>query len=156
MPGEQSEFDFAGCEAFFAPLAVTISVFASSRNLQIQKYYHDSPTWDLCFAHPIGGYGKVHLTRTDPETLQLSAAVWVDEFEQFTRYIRRAGPRPVERDSEVLMNALTQMLDDVLSWPFDAHFVAHQGYERHWGAMKKQEFLASEPAYPSPRKTPTN
>jgi len=154
MPNGNADFDLAEMERFFAPLAGAIGRFAESRNLAIQKYYHESPAWDLCFKHPIGGLGTIHLTRTPEGALHLSAGVWKDVYEEFTRYIRRVARQRVEKDEASLTNELTRLLDEILTWPFDAQFTAHPGYEREWSWLTKQQFEASPPHFPEPVRSP--
>lgn len=153
MPNGDPDFNLAECETFFSPLAGTIGRIATLRNLSLQKYYHDSPTWDLCFAHPVGGSGMIHLTRTPEGALRVSGAVWKDVYDEFTRYLRNVEPRPVEKDDAILSKALADLLDDMLAWPFDSRFNAHRGYEESWRWMSKQQFEASPPHFPVPTRT---
>ena len=153
MPNGNSSFNLRECESFFVPMEDTIVRFAALRNLAIGKYYHDSPSWDLNFAHPAGGFGSVSLTRTSEAALHLSAVVWKDDYERFTRHIRQLAPRPFGQDEAQLSSALSRILDEVLNWPFDNLFLAYPGYEQEWGSLSKEQFLAAEPSFPTPRRT---
>jgi hypothetical protein len=151
MPNGNSEFNLRECEDFFAPLAGTIERFASAKNLALARYDHESPSWDLNFAHPIGGFGRISLTRTSEAALQLSALVWKDDYHRFARYIRTLPARTVDQDPASLLRELSSTLAEVLTWPFDNTFKMHTGYEPHWGRFSEREFLASQPAFPVPR-----
>lgn len=141
--------NIAECERFFEPLAHTIGEFASSRNLKLDKYYHDSPTWALCFAHPISGFGRIELT-PQAKLLRVSVVVWKDDYDSATRYLRRAELGQLERDNSKLSDTLSRGLNDTLQWHFDRQFTPYPGYEKEWHAVPKQVFEASEPDYPVP------
>ena len=151
MANGNSKFDLRECEAFFEPIAGTMNRFAALRNLVIAKYDHESPSWDFCFAHPIGGFGRISLIKSESGALQLSATVWMDEYDRFVRWVRMSAPRTVERDDELLLRELSGELDRVLTWTLDGQFQTYGSYEQHWGSLTKHQFLASQPVFPVPR-----
>ena len=150
MANGNSSFNLRECESFFAPLADAIVRFAALRNLALAKYDHESPSWDLSFAHPTGGFGRISLTRTSEAALHLSALVWKDDYERFTRHVRLLAPQPIEGDGAHLLSVLAQILDEVLGWPIDKRFTSYTGYEREWGRMSKEQFMSSQPSFPVP------
>jgi hypothetical protein len=149
MANGNRSFNLRDCERFFAPLAATIQQFAARRNLAIARYDHESPSWDLNFAHPIGGFGRLSLAKS-ADTLQLSAVVWIDQYDLFVRRLRQLPASDVSADEGVLARALDSTLDEVLSWPLDDRFESHTGYDALWKSMSRHEFMASQPLFPTP------
>jgi hypothetical protein len=150
MPNGNPDFDFAECERFFAPLAATIQRFAARRNLALFKYYHEFPNWNLGFRHPIGGFGQIWLSKSPAHTLEISAGVWINDYQSFTRRTRNIAPVAVPMDNASLTAQLDFILDDVLSWPLDERFIAHGEYEKEWRSVPKSMLLASQPKWPEP------
>ena len=150
MPNGDHHFDLRKCEAFFEPIADSIIRFAALKNLALTKYDHESPSWDLSFAHPIGGFGRLSLARSDAEELLLSVSVWKDDYDRFTRYVRTTAAKVIDKDVEELNRELSNTLERVLAWRLDDQFRAYTGYEQVWGGMSKEQFLASQPVYPVP------
>jgi hypothetical protein len=150
MANGNPEFNLSQCERFFVPLAATIQRFAARRNLALNRYSHESPSWDLSFEHPAGGFGRLSLAKSPTDTLEISAVVWIDDYDSFTRRLRKLVPKEVANDEASLTARLDSTIDEVLAWPLDERFVVHGGFERSWGSMSKSAFIASQPAFPKP------
>jgi hypothetical protein len=149
MPNGNPNFDFAECERFFAPLAATIERFVARRNLALIKYYHQSPNWDLAFAHPIGGFGKLYLAKSRENVLEISASVWRDDYDSFTRRTRFLAKIQTPMDDASLTARMEATLDEVLSWQLDDQFTTLGGYEQSWSSIPKSVFY-SAPKWPKP------
>lgn len=149
MANGNPEFNLDDCERFFAPIGASIRQFAQRRNLAIIKYDHDSPSWDLAFAHPIGGFGKLVLGKGRASNLELSAVVWIDDYDSLTRRLRQLPVRNVPSDEVSLRGELAIALDEVLSWPLDELF-ASRSDQWSWRTVSKHDFIASQPAFPVP------
>src|SRR3982751_1898822 len=78
----------AGYESFFAPFSGLFIEFAKNYNLVIEKYYHDAPSWSLCFSHPKGGSAKIDVNRDDQFLVSVTGVWWVDDYDSFTRSIK--------------------------------------------------------------------
>ena len=151
MPNGEPNFDRAGLDRFFAPFAATMERFAARRSLAVVKYYQEAPTWSLGFRHPIGefGFGQLRLNRTPENTLTLSAAVWIDDYDSYMRRTRMLAPVQAPMDDASLAACMEATLDDVLSWPLDDKFRTHGGYEQYWSSIPKSVFY-SQPKWPTP------
>jgi hypothetical protein len=152
MPNGNPNFDRVALDRFFAPFATTIERFAALHNLAVIKYYHEAPSWALCFQHPISEFGfrKLSLYKTPENTLALAAAVWVDEYDSFTRRIRMLAGVSVPMDAEAITARMESMLDEVLSWPLDEQFAAHSDNEPSRGSISKAMWISGQPKWPKP------
>jgi hypothetical protein len=150
MPNGNPDFNLAECERFFSPIAPTIERFAARHNLALIKYYHEFPNWDLGFKHPIGGFGQIWLAKSHANTLEISAGVWIDDHDQFTRRTREIAPLAVPMDDASLTATLASLLDEVLSWPLDEQFITHGGYEQSWKSISREMWVSAQPKWPEP------
>jgi hypothetical protein len=137
-------------ERYFEPIAACIALLAARRNLELVKYDHESPYWDLLFAHPIGGHGKLVLGQGESQGVSLSAAVWLDDYDSFTRHVRWLNEREASRKPDELTYALDRLLDEVLTWRLDEQFRAVSGYQSIWSKLSREQFLAMQPTFPLP------
>ena len=142
-------FDRAELERFFAPIAATIERFVARRNLELIKYSHHRPNWELVFRHPIGGFGQIRLSKSAVNTLEISADVWIDLYDIFTRRLRRLERVQAPMDDASLTERMEATLDEVLSWQLDDQFATHGGYEQSWSSIPKKMFY-SMPKWPTP------
>jgi hypothetical protein len=151
MANGKPAFDRSELDHFFAPFAATLEGFAARRNLAVIKYYQEAPTWSLGFRHPIGefGFGQLRLNRTPENTLTLSAAVWIDDYDSYTRRARMLPPGSAPEDDASLTARMEATLDEVLSWPLDDKFRTYEGYEQYWSSIPKSVFY-SQPKWPTP------
>ena len=149
MPNGNPNFDRVALDRFFAPFTTSIERFAERRNLVVIKYYHEAPSWALGFQSPLGkfGFGKLSLSKSDANALELSAAVWVDDYDASTRRVRMSPPQPAPTDNGSLTVRLDAMLDDMLSWPLDEIFITHK---HSWGSIPKAQWIAGQPKWPTP------
>jgi hypothetical protein len=152
MPNGNPDFDLAELERFFAPIAASIEQFVARRNLALTKYYHESPSWGMGFHHPIGelGLGNIHLSKSKANTLEMSAGVWIDDYDSFTRYLRQTGRQDVPMNPATLIPRLDSTLDEVLDWKLDDQFIAYGG-NQSWGRTPKAQWIARYlPKWPTP------
>ncbi len=85
MPNGNHDFDLASVEAWFAPLSEVVLEFARRRNLYLDKYYHNTATWALRFAHPSGGIGSIEILKMGARDLRVSAHWHIDDEGQCRR-----------------------------------------------------------------------
>jgi hypothetical protein len=149
MPNGKPSFNLEECEKFFAPIAATIERFVARRNLELIKYSHHRPNWELVFAHPIGGFGQIRLSKSAVNTLEISADVWIDLYDSFTRRLRTLARVQAPMDDASLTARMEATLDEVLSWKLDDQFATHGGYEQAWSSIPKKVFY-SAPKWPKP------
>jgi hypothetical protein len=83
-----SPIKWKNIKTFFQRLSRILSTFAATHNLAIDEYYHESPSWTFRFRHPRGGAGGIHVERVDDSTIRVGSSWYIDEFENFTRYLK--------------------------------------------------------------------
>jgi len=150
MPNGDPHFDVDGIEGFFSSLRSSIEAFAERHNLRIQKYYHDSPSWDLLFRHPARGVGKIDILRRDEMHVAIQERWWFDDYDSATRSIRVRNRDPIEaRPAQVTM-ALESSLRNILSWKFGTWDSEHSGHDNWYKTWSKAQFHELEKEYPIP------
>ncbi len=138
-------------DAYFAPIAAALDTFARTHNLLIQKYYHDTPVWSLCFTHPQGGQARLDIRRDDDTTLRIQTVWWQDDYDAHTRHIRWGEEVTIPRDETVVTTHLQRMLTELLRLPAGNWTQSCPDYEHLWGRMSKEEFEAMVPRWPVPK-----
>ncbi len=101
-------------ERFFAQVAPAITRFAERHSLRIQRYYHDLPSWQLCFEHPKGGCAYVEVRRERDDAFRLLSAWWVDG--AGTRSSRFADAGPFAVRGTAIESLLQKHYTTVLRW----------------------------------------
>ena len=141
---------FAALEAFFARLEPLLTQFAAARNLAVQRYYHDAPSWDFLFRHPQGGVGKVELWRVNENAVRIERVWWKDDYDDGVRYLRTESEPPTAVAAEEIGLALSRALDDVLAWE-PSSLTPHGGMREVWHrAFDEKTFREQERRYPVP------
>ena len=148
MPNGDRHFDLRLQEAWFAPLADAIEAFAREHNLFVDKYYHDTPGWDLRFSHPRGGNASVCITNLGPDRAGIGSSWYVDDYDRFTRSIHWRSVRSIEKDARLVREGLAAELDAIVAVPFGAWNQVAKGYEDAGGAYTREQFLALGPQLP--------
>ena len=151
MPNGNPNFDLDEQEAWFAPIAATIVEFAHAHNLVLDKYYHESCSWDLRFNHPSGGRGAVTVYNSGPDAAQVGSVWYIDEYDRFTRFIHWRHPRNIVKDPEAIQRELAFELAAIVAVPLGHWNQIADGYEPIWGRQTKQEFETMVQQYPYPR-----
>ena len=138
-------------EAFFSPIADILIEFAQRRNLRMEKYYHQSPSWDFTFKHPQGGVGKIEASRETDTSLSLHCIWWHDDYDRVTRSLKRLKGEPLLREPQALRDALEKSLKTILSWQFgqwDDEYGGYHDWKSHW---TKAQFDSQMDLYPVPK-----
>lgn len=151
MPnGGMSRGYFEALERFFAPLSESIETFAARHNLLIDRYYHEAPSWSLCFSHPRGGSVKIEIARASEGGIDVQAIWWLDVHREFTRYLRDGERRHCEASTAALAPELARALSEALSWRAGEWTRVARGYKDAWGGYTADEFARLGPHYPAP------
>ncbi|MHC4069727.1 MAG: hypothetical protein ACYS18_10845 [Planctomycetota bacterium] len=124
-------------EKFFSKISDTLYKFAGSRNLQIEKYYHQLPSWWFKFRHPKGGEAYLEVRRINDEEVMLIQAWWYDDYDASTRSSKHPDPKTCELSNIDLMKLLNEKLDEMLSWEFGKWDNVYGGYKRIWKGHRK-------------------
>jgi hypothetical protein len=137
-------------DARFGAFAAELEAFAGSRNLLIDKYYHDAPYWSFCFAHPLGGQAKLDLRIDEQGVVMLETVWWIDSYRQFTRSLKWGAKIAVRPESDEIVRALERGLSDVAGWRTGEWTQVADGYKPIWGRMSEAQFVAMTPRWPKP------
>ena len=139
-----SPIEWKNIKTFFQGLSPILSTFAASHNLAIDEYYHESPSWTFRFRHPKGGAGGIHVERVDDSTIRVGSSWYIDEFENFTRYLKS------DEGSDLILGAidvrelLEKKLKDIVTWN-KSDMTAFPDYERFWSLYSREEWLQMSP-----------
>jgi len=141
----------ADLDAYFAPLSATLNSFAERHGLLVEKYYHDSPSWSLCFGHPKGGQAKIDVSAESEEHICVQAVWWVDDYASFSRSLRWGEKLHQARQPEEVAAAVNRSFSEVLHWePGDWTQVA-EGYKPYWSAFTAEAFAKFANPWAEPR-----
>ncbi len=150
MPNGDPNFDFVGLDRFFAPLSDALEYFAKRHNLNIEKYYHEAPSWNLTFRHPERGVAKIDITRKDDDHVCVQEMWWFDDYDKLTRSIRRWNREPVRAMSYEVQKEVELALKDILAWQFGTWDAEYSGYKNWRKTWTKSQFYELEKQYPLP------
>src|SRR5262245_58191383 len=117
MPNGDPDFqtkELPTLKRFFARLAPAITRFAERHSLRIQRYYHDLPSWQLCFTHPKGGSAYVEVRREGDAAFRVLSAWWVDG--AGSRSSRFASSGPFRARGTDVESLLQEHYTAVLRW----------------------------------------
>ena len=99
-------------DAAFEPFRPTLEKFSQSHGMHLQKYYHDSPVWDLLTDHPQGGTVKLQVEISESQP-RIHAMWWIDSLEDSKRYSKFSGRIDVYSELEP---ALQRALEVAFTW----------------------------------------
>jgi hypothetical protein len=125
---------------FFQGLSPILSTFAATHNLAIDEYYHESPSWTFRFRHPKGGAGGIHVERVDDSTIRVGSSLYIDEFENFTRYLKSDEGSDLVLGAIDVRELLEKKLKDIVTWN-KSDMTAFPDYERFWSLYSREEWL---------------
>jgi hypothetical protein len=150
VPNGDANFDLRCQEQWFASLASEIKAFALQHNLFIEKYYHDSRSWDLRFSHPKGGNASISISNIAPDRASIGSSWYVDHYDHFTRSIHWRVARSIPKEPAFIREALKEEFHAIIAAPFGAWNQVARGYDDAWGEYAKEQFYALGPHYPKP------
>jgi hypothetical protein len=139
-----SPIEWKNIKTFFQGLSPILSTFAGTYNLAIDEYYHESPSWTFRFRHPKGGAGGIHVERVEDSTIRVGSSWYIDEFENFTRYLKS------DEGSDLILGAIDvrelqeEKLKDIVTWN-KSDMTAFPDYERFWSLYSREEWLQMSP-----------
>jgi hypothetical protein len=139
-----SPTEWKSIKTFLQGLSPILSTFAATHNLAIDEYYHESPSWTFRFRHPKGGAGGIHVERVNDSTIRVGGSWYIDEFENFTRYLKS------DEGSDLILGAidvrelLEKKLKDIVTWN-KSDMTSFPDYERFWSLYSREEWLQMSP-----------
>jgi hypothetical protein len=131
-------------KAFFQMLSPILLTFAATHNLAIDEYYHESPSWSFRFRHPKGGAAGIHVERIDDSTIRVGRSWYIDEFENFTRYLKSDEGSHLTLGGIDLREILEAKLQDIVTWK-KSDMIAHSDYEKFWSRYSREEWAQMSP-----------
>ena len=139
-------------ELFFEPVASAMEKFANRHNLRVTKYYHQFPSWDFTFRHPQLGVAKIEVFKETETTLEVNALWWFDDYDNFTRCVKKSEKECVKLNPNDLENVLTLAFQIILGWQFGTWDEKHspEMYRRAWKPRSKERFEKDLEYYPIP------
>ena len=153
MPNGDPEFhlkEVPKLEAFFEPIAEPLNGFSQRYNLKLQKYYHQSPSWNLMFRHPQGGLGKIEVCKDTDSTVFLVAHWWYDDYDKITRFWKFVKHDPSRKNVVAISSALEVSLRSILSWQFGQWDKQISGFDSWRNTWTKEQFEELANDYPVP------
>jgi hypothetical protein len=139
-----SPIEWKNIKTFFQGLSPILSTFAATHNLAIDEYYHESPSWTFRFRHPKGGAGGIHVERVDDSTIRVGSSWYIDEFENFTRYLKSDESSDLVLGAIDVRELLEKKLKDIVTWN-KSDMTAFPDYERFWSLYSREEWLQMSP-----------
>ncbi|MHC4213515.1 MAG: hypothetical protein ACYSWP_09110 [Planctomycetota bacterium] len=104
-------------EAFFAKISSVLEDFSSSHNMQINKYYHEGPSWAFMFKHPVNGTGQIEVEKVNDNFVLIRKSWTIDDFDTSTRFLKYPPPSEnIGLDHIELHQALEEALAEILKW----------------------------------------
>jgi hypothetical protein len=141
-------------ERFFAPIGRTLIDFARRYNLFLETYYHDAPSWSLCFSPPQGGFAKLDVCQESETTVSIVGVWWVDDYDRGTRFLKWIDKVEVERQPDSVEEHLIATLKAVLASKAGEWTRVATGYGGIWSrTWTKEQFeqLQQDDKFPVPQ-----
>lgn len=154
MPNGNPKFhedELPALEAFFTPIADVLTHFASDHNLMLDKYYHQSPSWRLNFRHPKGGIASIDVMKESDHTLKIYGYWWLDDFDKFTRFIKRDESDVLDVGDTNLRVLVEKKFKEILSWELGEWTQNATGYEEYWKPQGRKWIEKDVERYPKPK-----
>ncbi len=149
MPNGDNSFNLDEQEKWFGRIAAPINDFIARHGLVLDKYYHDGASWDLRFGHPLGGNASIQVMNAG-DVARFCTVWYLDDYDQFTRFLHWRDPIDVPLDSGSISKALFSELEAILATPLGEWTDIATGYATDWGTYSKDQFQAMGLSYPLP------
>lgn len=154
MPNGNPKFheeELPALESFFGPIADLLNQFASRHHLMLDKYYHDSPSWRFNFRHPKGGVASIDVMKESDDSLKLHGYWWLDDYDKFTRFLRRDESEAFNLNSVNLNELLEEKFKAILAWELGEWTQVATGYENSWKPFGRKWIEKDVERYPEPK-----
>lgn len=138
-------------EEFFSKIEEVLVSFAKRYNLMIDKYYHQSPSWDLIFRHPMGGIGQIEVNKYKDESVIVSPVWWLDDYETGKRFLKTPEGEQCSLDHAALHKILEDTLRLLVSWRKEDFKRSFEDPHRDSLQITKEEFDHELEQYPVPK-----
>lgn len=134
---------------FFAQFSWAFLNFVARHNFQVDKYWHDMPSWRFSFRHPKGGAACIEVFREGEKQVSVLAYWWMDDYEQGTRSGRTYRSEILTVDSTEMADLLEETLRKTVSWPVNSWTDVSTGLGESWKrSFTKEQFELQVDNYP--------
>lgn len=154
MPNGNPKFheeELPSLEAFFSQIGDVLNQFSSQHNLALDKYYHQSPSWRFNFRHPKGGVASIDVMKESDHSLKIDCYWWLDDYDKFTRFIKRDESEVLDVGSVKLSDLLENKFREILSWKLGEWTQIATGYEEYWKPQGSKWIEKDVERYPQPK-----
>lgn len=155
MSNENQDFfkkELPKIEGFFNEISDIIGKFVNEYNLSIEKYPHQLPVWNLSFAHPESGEAYIEISKNIEDMIGISGHWFVDNYEEFTRYIKTSAPILIPITQKNLLHQyLTKEFGVMLTWKKGNWSSVSRGHKGDWGKYGKEKFYGMKNKLPIPK-----
>ncbi len=154
MPNGSRDFyekELPALEAFFAPIAGSLTEFGIRHHLMLDRYYHQSPSWRFNFRHPKSGVGSLDVMKWTEDSIKISLLWWIDDYDKFTRFLRWDETQEYQVGSGDLAQILETQLRRVLSWEPGEWTQVAADYEQLWKPYPREWIETDVERYPTPK-----
>jgi len=154
MPNGDREFyeeEAPALDLFFSQIADVMNHFASRHNLLLNKYYHQYPSWRFNFRHPKGGLASIEVVKASDESLKIYGCWWLDDYDKFTRFLKRDEPELFNIGAVNLNEVLEKKFKEILSWELGEWTQVATGYEKAWKPQGREWVEKDVERYPKPK-----
>ena len=135
---------------FFAEFSWAFLNFAGKHHLQVDKYWHDMPSWRFSFRHPKGGAASLEVFREQETQVSVVAYWWMDDYDQGTRNGRTYRSELLTVDSAEMADLIEETLRKLVSWPLNHLDRCKYRTGRMWKrGFTKEQFELQVDNYPS-------
>ncbi len=147
--------EYPKLEAFFAQISSILEDFATRRNLNIAKYYHQFPGWHFRFRHPKGGFAYVSVEMANEQDIHISGVWWLDDKTKYTRLLKWADRKTcsINNPKTILLGEIDAMFLKIISWNREelSGKPDQPSYRDLWERKRsKKEIEFEEKEYPVP------
>lgn len=135
---------------FFAQFSWAFLNFVAKHHLQVDKYWHDLPSWRFSFRHPKGGAACIEIFREGETQVRVIAYWWMDDYDQGTRSGRTYRSEILTVDSAEMAELLEETLHKLVSWPLNSWTDVSTGLGESWKrSFTKEQFELEVDSYPN-------
>ena len=134
-------------------VTTAIASFADEHNLRVRIHDDGKPTTSLCFEHPRGGHVRIDVTIRRGGTVRIISLWWQDDYDSFSRNIRRDRVTAKWTTTDALLRMLDATLTRIMSWQPGEWTESDHGYEAQWSWFTRREFehAMNARAWPQPK-----
>ncbi len=108
--------EYPKLEQYFSKISKVLEDFANRHNLQIDKYYHQSPSWTFRFRHPKEGIGQIAVVRQGENSVKIHPGYWLDDYKTGKRFLKTCEYEICSLDKISIKMILEKNLMQILSW----------------------------------------